>query len=126
MDTRDVSVTGIRIPNSDGFSLWKDNTFIIMLTVSLTVAIFIMWGTAYDIILTRRVKNKLTLNKYSKDLNSDSSGLNCTTYDLTRAITNDKKSNCVGIGMPTGVNNNSDENLAMEQCVEEHKLSKNS
>lgn len=97
-----------------------------MLTVSLTVAIFIIWGTIYDVILSRRVKNKLAMKKYSKDLNSDSSGLNCTTYDLTRAISNDKKSNCVGIGMPSGVNNNSDENLAMEPCVEEHKLSKNS
>lgn len=64
------------------------------------------------------------LKNYSKDLNSDSSGLNCTTYDLTKAIT-DKK-NCVGIGIPTGVNNNnSDENLAMETVsVEDEKLSK--
>lgn len=63
--------------------------------------------------------------KYSKESISDSSGLNCTTYDLTRAI-NEKKPSCVGIGMPSGLNNNnSDENLAMESVmVEEEKLSK--
>lgn len=64
------------------------------------VTIFIVWGTAYDTILRNRMKHKMALKKYSKDLNSDSSGLNCTTYDLTRAITQDKndKNNCVGIG----------------------------
>lgn len=64
------------------------------------VAIFIAWGTTYDTILRNRMKNKMALKKYSKDLNSDSSGLNCTTYDLTRAITQDKndKNTCVGIG----------------------------
>jgi hypothetical protein len=66
---------------------------------------------------------KKKIKKYTKDLNSDSSGLNCTTYDLTGNGT-DKKSNCVGIGMPTGLNNNnSDENLAVV-VVEEEKLCK--
>lgn len=68
----------------------------------------------------------MNIKKYSKDVNSDSSGLNCTTYDLTRAIT-DKKSTCVvGIGIPSGVNNNnSDENLAMESnVVDDDKLCK--
>lgn len=94
-------------------------------TVTIIVGIFIIWGTAYDILLRKRVKGKLGIKNYSKDLNSDSSGLNCTTYDLTRAIT-DKKNNCVGIGIPSGVNNNnSDENLAMEpSCIEDEKLSK--
>jgi hypothetical protein len=87
------------------------------------VGILIAWGTLYDVMLKKRQKKK---TQYSKDLNSDSSGLNCTTYDLTRAIgSGDKKSNCVGIGMPTGLNNNnSDENLAMDPVmVEEEKLS---
>lgn len=66
------------------------------------------------------------IKKYSKDINSDSSGLNCTTYDLTRAITDNKKNICVDIGIPTGVNNNnSDENLAMENnAVDDDKLCK--
>lgn len=92
------------------------------------MAIFIAWGTAYDIMLRKRLKTKMDIKKYSKDVNSDSSGLNCTTYDLTRAITNDNKKNqCVGIGIPSsGVNNNnSDENLAMENGVaEDDKLCK--
>ena len=83
-----------------------------------------MWGTLYDVSLKKKSKAKMGAKKYSKDLHSDSSGLNCTTYDLTGAI-NDKKNSCVGIGMPTGMNNNnSDENLAMEPVmVEEEKLS---
>lgn len=93
--------------------------------VSIIVGILLALGTAYDSILKRRVKRKMGIKKYAKDLNSDSSGLNCTTYDLTRAINDNKKSNCVGIGMPSGLNNNnSDENLAMEPVlVEEEKLS---
>lgn len=93
--------------------------------VTILVAIFIAWGTAYDIVLRKRVAKKMDIKKYSKDVNSDSSGLNCTTYDLTRAIT-DKKSTCVGIGIPSGVNNNnSDENLAMENnIVDDDKLCK--
>lgn len=65
----------------------------------------------------------MELKKYSKDCSSESSGsgLNCTTYDLTRAIT-DKKNNCVGIGIPSGVNNNnSDENLAID-LVDDEKI----
>lgn len=125
METKNVEIKSIRIPNSDGFSLWNDYTFLIMLTVSTIVGILIAWGTAYDVMLKNRIKKKMGIKKYSKDLNSDSSGLNCTTYDLTRAINDTKKSNCVGIGMPAGINNNnSDENLAMEPVViEEEKLS---
>lgn len=70
------------------------------------------------------IYRRMKLKKYSKESHSDSSGLNCTTYDLRGAIT-DKKSSCVGIGMPTGMNNNnSDENLAMEPILVEEKLSK--
>jgi hypothetical protein len=89
---------------------------IVFRTVSIIVGLLIIWGTTYDVIIKKRNK------KYLKDLNSDSSGLNCTTYDLTGNGT-DKKNNCVGIGMPTGLNNNnSDENLAVV-IVEEEKLS---
>ncbi len=94
--------------------------------VTLIVTVFIMWGTALDIVITRRTKRKMLLKKYSKDCSSSESsgsGLNCTTYDLTRA-TADKK-NCVGIGIPSGVNNNnSDENLAIDLVEEEKKLGK--
>lgn len=92
--------------------------------MTIIVGIFIAWGTAYDLVLRKRQKEKMGIKKYSKDISSESSGLNCTTYDLTRAIT-DKKSTCVGIGIPsTGVNNNnSDENLAMESnATEDEKL----
>lgn len=68
--------------------------------VTLIVAILLVWGTAYDIVLRKRYKKKLLMKKYAKDLSSESSsGIGCTTYDLT----NEKKnSNCVGIGIPTG------------------------
>lgn len=61
--------------------------------------------------------------KFTKEVHSDSSGLNCTTYVLSNDK-EDKKNNIVGIAMPNGVNNNnSDENLAIE-IVEEEKLCK--
>ena len=93
-------------------------------TVTLVVGIFIVWGTAYDILLRKKAKQRRQAKSYSKDLHSDSSGLNCTTYDLTSAITDKSKSNCVGIGIPSGINNNnSDENLAAESsAVDEDKL----
>jgi hypothetical protein len=85
-------------------------------TVSIIVGALIACGTYYDV-----KRNNKRNRKYAKDLHSDSSGLNCTTYDLTGNGT-DKKSNCVGIGIPTGLNNNnSDENLAVV-IVEEEKL----
>ena len=96
-------------------------------TVTITVAVFIAWGTAYDIVLRRKLKQKLDIKKYSKDLSSESSVLNCTTYDLTQG-SNEKKNTCgVGIGLPTSINNNnSDEHLAMDSTAndEARKLCK--
>jgi hypothetical protein len=86
-------------------------------TVTIIVCIFIAWGTAYDSLLKRRHREKTQVKSYVKELHSESSGLNCTTYDLTRAI-GDKKSTCVGIGIPSNLNNNnSDENLAADSTT---------
>lgn len=91
--------------------------YLLFRTVSIIVGIFIAWGTLYDVSLSRKMKEKVG----KKMVHSDSSGLNCTTYDLTGAIS-DKKISCVGIGMPTGMNNNnSDENLAIEPVIVEDK-----
>lgn len=44
-----------------------------------------------------------------------SSGIGCTTYDLTDALPNNKKDLPVGIVIPRSMNNNnSDENLTIE------------
>lgn len=76
------------------------------------------FGTGYDIILRGERRKKIGIKNYSKDLNSDSSGLNCTTYDLTGGINGQKISNCVGIAVPNGLNNNnSAENLAVETAI---------
>ena len=86
-----------------------------------------MAGTSYDLMLRRRYKRKLSMKTYAKDLNSESSsGLGCTTYDLTQAIPNKSKNNCAVIAIPSGVNNNnSDENLAIDpSSLEDEKLSK--
>jgi hypothetical protein len=63
--------------------------------------------------------------KYSKEVTSHSSTLNCTTYDLTMSA-GDKKNSDAGIGLPNNVNNNnSDENLTVESVmVETEKLGK--
>lgn len=54
----------------------------------------------------------------TKELASDSSsGINCTTYDLTDAVPN-KNDLPIGIVIPRSMNNNnSDENLATESSV---------
>lgn len=93
--------------------------------MSFIVGALCFFGTGYDIILRVARKKKMGTKKYSKDLNSDSSGLNCTTYDLTSGINGQKINGCVGIAVPNGLNNNnSDENLAMEAVVvEEEKIS---
>lgn len=66
------------------------------------------------------------MKKYSKDLNSESSsGLGCTTYDLTQGLPDKaNKASCNTFGIPTGVNNNnSDENLAIEpNAADDEKL----
>lgn len=80
------------------------------------VGLLVLWATVYDNMLKKRA------TKYTKEVHSDSSGLNCTTYVLSNDT--EKKSNIVGIAMPSGLNNNnSDENLAVE-IVEEEKLCK--
>lgn len=54
----------------------------------------------------------------TKELASDSSsGINCTTYDLTDSVPN-KNDLPIGIVIPRSMNNNnSDENLATESSV---------
>ena len=67
------------------------------------------------------------MKKLSKDLlaTDSSSGIGCTTYDLTCSVPN-KADMSVGIGIGhSGMNNNnSDENLAMESASQEGKEEK--
>lgn len=88
------------------------------------------WATIYDLHLSavaeRAAKSK---NTNKDDATTDStSGLGCTTYDLTAAAPN-KNDLPVGIVIPRGVNNNnSEENLAdgslnVSIDVEEKKMS---
>lgn len=80
-------------------------------------------ATLYEIHLTARGKRALkNKHKIKDDLATDSSsGIGCTTYDLTGSVPN---KNDLPIGIPRGMNNNnSDENLAEGSInVEEIKL----
>lgn len=71
-------------------------------------------ATTYDLYLDARAKRALRNKGSSKDdmVTDSSSGIGCTTYDLTGAVPN-KNDLAIGIGIPRGMNNNnSDENLA--------------
>ncbi|XP_055545537.1 nose resistant to fluoxetine protein 6 isoform X2 [Wyeomyia smithii] len=120
-------VLGVRSPTLNNFSLWKDFTFQILFGATIIVSLLLIGGTGCDLILRKRYEENLRMKKYSKDLSSESSsGLGCTTYDLTRNIPEKTaKTNCEAFGIPTGVNNNnSDENLAIEPTSnEDEKLS---
>lgn len=63
--------------------------------------------------LTYKLKQKRLRDKCSKELVTDSSsGIGCTTYDLTDAVPN-KHDLPIGISMPKSMNNNnSDGNLS--------------
>lgn len=82
-------------------------------------------ATLYEIHLTARAKQALKNKCRTKeDLVTDSSsGIGCTTYDLTSSVPN-KNDLAIGIVIPRGMNNNdSDENLAEGSInVEEIKL----
>ncbi|XP_065085856.1 O-acyltransferase like protein [Ochlerotatus camptorhynchus] len=119
---RDIQIVGVRSPTLNNFSLWKDFTFQILFSVTLIIVLLLVGGTGYDLVLKKRFADKMRMKNYSKDLNSESSsGLGCTTYDLTQGLP--EKSN-KSFSIPTGVNNNnSDENLAIEPVTtEEEKI----
>lgn len=81
-------------------------------------------ATLYELHLTARAKRALKQKRRTKDDATDSSsGIGCTTYDLTSSVPN-KNDLPIGIVIPRGMNNNnSDENLADESIsVEEIKL----
>lgn len=64
--------------------------------------VLIISGTAYDVYLANRYEKKCALKKYTKDVSSESSsGIGCTTYDLSHA-TPEKKNGAIGIAIPTG------------------------
>lgn len=85
--------------------------------ISTIVGVLLVWGTIYELVLTHQLKQRRK-NKMTKELASDSSsGINCTTYDLTDAVPN-KNDLPIGIVIPRSMNNNnSDENLAIESSV---------
>jgi hypothetical protein len=62
-------------------------------------------GTLYDHRLKKQTKTEVEKKRSSKDAISESSGVNCTTYDLTQSI-NRKESDGVDISIPAGLNNN--------------------
>lgn len=86
--------------------------------ISSIVGVLLVWGTIYELVLTHQLKQRRK-KKMTKELASDSSssGINCTTYDLTDAVPN-KNDLPIGIVIPRSMNNNnSDENLAIESSV---------
>lgn len=93
-------------------------------TVTIIVFILMFIATLYELYLKRRVKALKSKNRTKDDATDSSSGIGCTTYDLTSAVPN-KNDLAIGIVIPRGMNNNnSDENLAEDSInVEEIKLS---
>lgn len=95
--------------------------------VSSIVGVLLATATIYELLLIHRAKNALKNKRRAKDdiVTDSSSGIGCTTYDLTSSVPN-KGDLPIGIVIPRGMNNNnSDENLAEGSInVEEIKLSK--
>lgn len=96
-------------------------------TVSSIVGVLLVVSTVYELYLISKAKKSLKKKRRAKDdiATDSSSGIGCTTYDLTSSAPN-KGDLPIGIVIPRGMNNNnSDENLADESInVEEIKLSK--
>lgn len=94
--------------------------------VTSIVSVLLAWSTTYELILITRAKRALRNKRRVKEdiVTDSSSGIGCTTYDLTSAVPN-KNDLPIGIVIPRGMNNNnSDENLADSINLEEVKLSK--
>lgn len=93
--------------------------------VTSIVSILLIWSTLYELLLITRAKRALRNERRVKEdiVTDSSSGIGCTTYDLTSAVPN-KNDLPIGIVIPRGMNNNnSDENLADSINLEEIKLS---
>lgn len=100
--------------------------FAIFSVVTTIVSILLVWSTFYELILITRAKRALRNKRRVKEdiVTDSSSGIGCTTYDLTSAVPN-KNDLPIGIVIPRGMNNNnSDENLADSINLEEIKLSR--
>ncbi|KAG4072042.1 hypothetical protein HA402_015541 [Bradysia odoriphaga] len=112
-----VTIMSVRSPTQTPYNYAADRTFIILVVVSSIVAALLVWGTVYELVLRHQLKLRRK-KKMTKDIASDSSsGINCTTYDLTDAVPN-KNDLPIGIVIPRNMNNNnSDENLATESSV---------
>ncbi|XP_037917287.1 nose resistant to fluoxetine protein 6-like [Hermetia illucens] len=117
IQSREMKILSIRSPTNNGYNIWTDTTFIILMFVSSLVFVLLIIGTIYDIILTRRYKKVLNRSHNDSLAHSEtSSGIGCTTYDLTDVVPHDlKKDLTVDIQLPHSINNNnSDEHLASE------------
>lgn len=91
--------------------------------MSSIVAVLLVTATIYELILIARAKQLANNKRRVKDdiVTDSSSGIGCTTYDLTSSVPN-KGDLPIGIVIPRGMNNNnSDENLA-EGSINEVKL----
>ncbi|XP_031635860.1 O-acyltransferase like protein [Contarinia nasturtii] len=114
MAHRSMEIASVRSPTQNPYEYWNDTTFIILVTVSSIVFILMVVATLYEIHLTARSKRALKNKNLNKDemASDSSSGIGCTTYDLSNAVPN-KNDLPIGIVIPRGMNNNnSDENLA--------------
>ncbi|KAJ6620116.1 Nose resistant to fluoxetine protein 6, partial [Pseudolycoriella hygida] len=114
---RQVTILAVRSPTQNPYNYGADRTFIILAVISTIVGVLLAAGTIYELVLTYQLKQRRK-KKMTKELASDSSsGINCTTYDLTDAVPN-KNDLPIGIVIPRSMNNNnSDENLAIESSV---------
>lgn len=85
-----------------------------------------LWATIYELHLTAVARRALKSKRTTKDeiVTDSSSGIGCTTYDLTGALPS-KNGLPIDIDIQRGINNNnSDENLADSSInVQEIKLS---
>lgn len=94
-------------------------------SVSTIVGVLLIVATIYELCLIESAKRALKKKRRVKDdiATDSSSGIGCTTYDLTSSSPNKGDLN-IGIVIPRGMNNNnSDENLAAGSInVEEIKL----
>lgn len=82
--------------------------------MSSIVGFLLFTSTIYELYLIQRAKQALKNKRRAKDdiVTDSSSGIGCTTYDLTSSVPN-KGDLPIGIVIPRGMNNNnSDENLA--------------
>ncbi|KAL5275543.1 hypothetical protein ACFFRR_001424 [Megaselia abdita] len=123
MDKRDVTILDVRVPTDKQYNIFEDRTFWILTIVSTAVFMLMVFGTIYDVYLTKKLKRALCEQDHEMNNSETSSGIGCASSDYSDSIGNsDLKKELKDLKIDLELPRNTDEHLEGHP-IEPEKLS---